>query len=429
MSAKRISIPIHSPHSVAMLTEILDEVGAYIFTKDCDGYYTYANRLVLELFNVSLSELIGRKDEDFFDLEQSNELRKNDLLVLKKGITLTEEEVNFVKGSGEKRIYLTVKKPMKDDAGKVVGVIGISTDITERKVLEETARQQHQLLETVLNNVDAHIYMKDDKHRFYYVNYKVAELFGLSAKEIYGKHDLEFMTPEYAKAVSILDNKVFKSGHAQAGQETFPDREGNVHHYWSVKVPIESSESEKMLIGFSSDITELHCLQEKLKYQTITDELTGLRNRRFLFETLTRELARAKRQGLDTSLLSMDVDLFKLINDRYGHPAGDKVLSQIAQIMQQNIRAEDTLARVGGEEFALLLPNTDLNQARVFAERIRKAISDHPITVDQRISLPCTISIGIASTVNADHNVDTLYSDADKKLYDAKQSGRNRVCS
>lgn len=428
----RMSYPsspsIASPHSVAMLSEILDEVGAFIFTKDREGRYTYANRLVLELFQVSLADLVGHKDEDFFDLQQSNQVRENDIKVLEQGITIEEEEVNIVKDTTERRVYLSIKKPMRDSRGEVVGLFGIATDVTERRALEEMARKQHHLLETIVNNVDAYIYMKDNSHHFHYVNNKVAKLFGLSAEEIIGKQDTELMTSKYAKAVSRMDERVFQSGQAQAGEESFPDQQGEIHHYWSVKVPIDIAEGEKMLIGFSSDITELHRLQAQLKHQSITDELTGLRNRRYLFETLSKELARAKRQGLVTSLLSMDVDLFKSINDQYGHPAGDKVLKRIAQIMQDNLRAEDTVARVGGEEFALLLPNTDLSHAQIFAERIRAAIANHPIMVENHTALQCTISIGIASTHQGICDVDILYSEADKKLYDAKLSGRNCVC-
>lgn len=415
------------PHSAEVLAAILDEVGAYIFTKDAQGRYTYGNRRVLELFNISLSELVGRKDDDFFDLVHSNELYLNDLKVLEQAIAIEEEEVNVIKETGEKRIYLSTKKPLKNSQGQITGLIGIATDITERKRLEETSKTQHRLLETIMNNIDAHIYMKDADHRFQYANYKVGQLFEMSPEEIIGKKDTEIMSQEYADKVSRLDKDVFATGQAQTGQEDFPDKQGHLRHYWSVKVPIDLTEDQKMLIGFSTDITELHDLQTKLQQQAITDYLTGLHNRRFLFDALAKELARASRHRLVTSLLSLDIDLFKAVNDQYGHPAGDTVLTGVAQIIQANLREEDTAARMGGEEFSVLLPNTDLEQAKALAERIRQAIESQSISVDKNIDLNCTVSIGVASTSEGINDVDKLYSAADKKLYLAKSSGRNGI--
>lgn len=160
------------------LRTVLDEVGAYVFTKDVDGRYTYANRYVLQLFGRPLADVIGKDDSHFFDLESSDQLRQNDRLVMDHGQVIEREEINYLKPSGDKRIYWTVKKPMHDAHGRIVGMCGISTDITERKRLETELARQRALLQTVLNNVDALIYIRDDQHRYHYVNEKLVALFG-----------------------------------------------------------------------------------------------------------------------------------------------------------------------------------------------------------------------------------------------------------
>ena len=122
------------------LSTVLDQTGAYIFTKDCAGCYTYVNRKVQELFGATAENIIGKDDSHFFDLERTNELRINDRLVIDQGETLEREEINIVKATGETRIYWTIKKPLRNDAGQIIGMCGISTDITERKLMENALR-------------------------------------------------------------------------------------------------------------------------------------------------------------------------------------------------------------------------------------------------------------------------------------------------
>ncbi|MDH5473658.1 MAG: PAS domain-containing protein [Gammaproteobacteria bacterium] len=115
----------------------LNEIGAYIYTKDINGCYTFANTLVLDLFGLPLDQVIGKDDSHFFDLAYSKELRLNDRQVLDQGKVIENEEVNFIKSTGKTRIYWSVKKPLRNDDGEIVGMCGVSTDITERKQVEK----------------------------------------------------------------------------------------------------------------------------------------------------------------------------------------------------------------------------------------------------------------------------------------------------
>jgi diguanylate cyclase (GGDEF)-like protein len=173
--------------------------------------------------------------------------------------------------------------------------------------------------------------------------------------------------------------------------------------------------------------TELQNKQRELQRLTRLDGLTGLYNRTTFVELSRQELARAKRQGSNTSILLLDLDFFKRVNDTWGHPAGDAVLKNVAFIANNTVRATDLVGRLGGEEFIILLPNTTLEAARGLAEKLRANIERHPTPWESSV-IKTTISIGLASTSAAENrDFDHLYTAADKALYQAKERGRNKV--
>jgi diguanylate cyclase (GGDEF)-like protein len=173
-------------------------------------------------------------------------------------------------------------------------------------------------------------------------------------------------------------------------------------------------------------ITKIHDLQEKLRDQANRDSLTGLFNRRYLEGTLEREMARCKREGTPISMLLLDIDHFKLINDTYGHQAGDEVLRVFARLLQESARAEDIVCRYGGEEFLLVLPKMPLDTARARGEYLLRLFADTQVAFgDHHIRM--TTSIGIAGTPLHSNTAEGLIRCADEALYLAKNSGRNRV--
>ncbi|MDE2311258.1 MAG: diguanylate cyclase [Betaproteobacteria bacterium] len=180
--------------------------------------------------------------------------------------------------------------------------------------------------------------------------------------------------------------------------------------------------------GVVSDITERKQLEDELKRQARIDLLTGLNNRRHFFELAEQELARAKRYGAPLQVLMLDVDHFKLVNDTYGHHIGDLVLQKLSEVCVQTLRGIDILGRIGGEEFAILLPETRGEQALEVAERLRLAIAGATVPLEQGGSVHLTVSIGVASVVATDARIDDVLKRADMALYAAKNAGRNRVC-
>ena len=157
-----------------------------------------------------------------------------------------------------------------------------------------------------------------------------------------------------------------------------------------------------------------------------TDALTHTYNRRYFNEALEREFTRSMRYKRALSLLMFDIDFFKKINDTYGHVAGDSVLRQLAVVVKPRLRQQDILARVGGEEFAVILPEVDGAGGRVAAEKVRRLVEAARFSIDTR-EFSCTVSVGVAEWIAEMAAPIALYDACDKRLYEAKQGGRNRI--
>ncbi|MBK9070482.1 MAG: GGDEF domain-containing protein [Myxococcales bacterium] len=167
---------------------------------------------------------------------------------------------------------------------------------------------------------------------------------------------------------------------------------------------------------------------EEIYRMSSVDGLTQIFNQRHFHDTLIREVGRARRYRRQLSLVMFDVDYFKHINDTYGHLAGDAVLKQLAQLVRGNIRREDVFARVGGEEFAVLLPEIDLANACLFGEKIRQLVADAPFRYDD-VAMTITISVGVVAMQGDVKSADEIMRRADEQLYAAKHGGRNLVSS
>jgi len=175
------------------------------------------------------------------------------------------------------------------------------------------------------------------------------------------------------------------------------------------------------------DVTEQYVQHKQLQSEATTDPLTGLANRRSFSMAAELEVARARKQQSPLALLSLDLDFFKRVNDKYGHATGDLVLVQTARLLKGAMRDGDLAARLGGEEFAALLPNTPLQHALAVAERIRQSIAVTPVVLSDGSSLSVTASIGVALYHDSEYDLSPALERADEALYRAKNGGRNRV--
>jgi len=185
---------------------------------------------------------------------------------------------------------------------------------------------------------------------------------------------------------------------------------------------------KELLARVKKELQIVELLQE-LKKQATTDPLSNLYNRRFFIDNSKKIIELAKRKNETISIIMLDIDHFKQVNDTYGHKIGDDVIKKLASVMKEAQRKSDVIARYGGEEFIILLPDTSYDNAKEVAEKLRKKIEESFITTDTGQKVRFTVSIGV-SVVNEEieNNADEATQRADTALYRAKESGRNKVC-
>jgi diguanylate cyclase (GGDEF)-like protein len=248
---------------------------------------------------------------------------------------------------------------------------------------------------------------------------------------------------EYRYISPLITKRPCLACHASQGY-----REGEIRGAISLKIPLKDLSRQRSLMawafgGIAAGLVGLHFfivtflvlrpslrlleLQERLYDRAITDELTNLKNRRYLMERLQEELIRSKRKNAPLSLLLLDIDHFKRINDTLGHEAGDGALKHTARILGMSTRPYDTVGRFGGEEFLIIFPQTNAREALEIFERIRSSLEVSPFEREVE-SVRLTLSGGVSELRPQDVSVDELLARADRALYRAKESGRNRVC-
>lgn len=294
-------------------------------------------------------------------------------------------------------------------------------------------REKVDCFETCLNSSPAIVTIKDEAGNYRYANSSFLRLLGKQAQDVLGKTDAELWQFELASRFAEQDGSARKQGTFYSDAELIRRVDGS-SRYWQVHRFTLRGSSLLACVGL--DITEwkaneqqLMASQELLKRSlenlevlSVTDGLTSLHNRRAFEEKLKEEFERARRYNLPLSLLMLDADRFKEFNDSCGHPAGDQLLREIALVLKNNARANDVPARYGGDEFAVILPNTDSKVAFHLAERLRRAAK--MLCQDDR---PVTVSVGVAALKPEMIDAQSLLVAADNALYDAKRKGRNRV--
>lgn len=430
------------------LINILDSLGAYVYCKDTEYRFTYANKMVGDLFGVDHRSIIGNYDQDYFAQSSAKTIRSDsDRLVIEEQQETETEEAVHIENSDENRIFLSVKKPLFGKENEVVGLFGISTDISHYKAIEEKIRINEQKLNTILDNVAAYIYIKDVNLNFTYVNKMTIKLIGLEENKIIGRSTDELFGKEAGEEFRYLDEKLFKENKVINGIEKLSTEEGDLF-YWTVKAPLYDDDNNLIaLIGMSTDISEQKKLEQELEKsnnelqfkideitklqatlweQATQDPLTQLFNRRYFNEIAKKEIIKVSRNKKQLALLMLDADYFKKINDLFGHDIGDKVLIKFAEIMQEKCRQSDIVCRFGGEEFVILMPEIDQEVALERAESVRLGYQEEVTAMLSGHN--STVSIGLAMWNQELHNLEGLTKAADQAMYQAKNSGRNQVC-
>ncbi len=330
----------------------------------------------------------------------------------------------------------------ENDAAPIL--LGVTRDISHHKRVEQELRESEERLHQIASALREVIWLRDAKTRqLLYVNPAFEELTGLSRDEFYRDPDIFINSIPAEDKGKIVKGNVFRSDIHRITRKdgvirwvwgrTFPVRNeaGDIYRVAAIVEDItERKQTEEELKRayerLEAQMDEIQLLQSSLHDQAIRDPLTGLFNRRYLNEALERELARAGRETYPVSLVMIDIDHFKQVNDSYGHPAGDLVLKNLASQLSGQTRASDLVCRFGGDEFLLVMPNVSIEIALKRAEIIRETFRASTAILEQ-VEIRATISLGVASFPAQGATPQEVLTAADQALYIAKGGGRDRV--
>ncbi len=279
-------------------------------------------------------------------------------------------------------------------------------------------------------------YIKDAAGRLLFYNKSFAKRFGIGEQAWLGRTDERLWSPNLSRSGRSHDLEVMAGGKIVETEERIRSADGTSSTWRSFKFPCYDSAGNILLAGVAVDVSEevarkgeltryhreLEEANEQLRKLAVTDELTGLRNRRAFEERMVLEFSMARRRRRELSVLLLDVDNFKSINDRFGHAAGDDVLRRLGALLRTTVRLPDLPARYGGEEFVVLLPESGEEGALGLARRVMEKVAAEPWD-NERV----TVSIGMAAMNESLVNGYQLVALADEALYAAKRAGKNRV--
>ncbi|UVE18733.1 diguanylate cyclase [Pseudomonas sp. LS44] len=324
----------------------------------------------------------------------------------------------------------------RDSDGNPLRMIGTTTDITALRAMSEQVQQTAELMTDLTNEIPGMVFqyrrLADGASFFNYVSSGIADIYGLTAEQV--AEDTEALNA----IIDPQDLPAYLASLDTSAQDLTP-----WHLEYRVQLPGEElawrqgdarprrlADGSILWHGFITDITARKRIETELQVFATTDFLTQLPNRRCFMQQLEAELARVRRTaGHGAAILMCDLDYFKAINDRWGHSVGDDALRHFSAILRAQLRLDDTAGRVGGEEFAVVLSNADIDEATVFAQRIQQALKDAPLRANGEY-IQLAISVGIAALREDDASADAVLSRSDLALYRAKQAGRNRIeCS
>ena len=359
------------------------------------------------------------------------------------------QEFKFVHRGGQ-ILWLVARGHLeRDPQGNPLALEGLVTDITKAKHWEHTLLEARAMVEATLQGLPVAVMVIDHRHQVVHWNQAMTALTGVPSEQVVGtsdhwkpfypdkrpllcdlilENDLDGMKRFYGQ--DQLKSSLLVEGGVEA-EDRFPQLNGRERYLFFMAAPIRDPEGQMALaVETLVDLSAKRRLEQELRRLSVTDSLTGLYNQRFFYATLEREIDAAQRHGYALSLLMVDLDRFKNFNDTYGHLEGDRVLADCARILAEQVRTVDLACRYGGEEFVVLLPRANLDEALMVGERIRARVAEMefwPRLADgNRERASITVSVG-AAVHQPGQGVRELVGRADRAMYLVKEQGRNQV--
>lgn len=407
---------------------ILDTIPDLVWLKDAEGVYQMCNPAMERFFGPPESEIVGKTDFGFVDAETARFLQQRDREAMASEKPTQNEEWVTSAANGRRLLFETIRTRLRDRHGKMLGVLGVARDITER----ESVGRELALVNFALNRVKEAAYLADEQGYFHYVNDEACRAMECTRDELMKLRvidvDCETTQPEQWRAFwdQLRTEKAMtlESCHKTRNGKTFPV-EINANYF--------EFSGQAYVLGLVRDITERKRVEKQIRDLAYYDALTRLPNRRLLMDRLGQALIASQRSREFGALMILDLDHFKTLNDTQGHDVGDQLLVEVARRLTSNVRQHDTVCRLGGDEFVVMLEDLGqdephaITQAETIAEKVRAALNQPYSLNHNGAKFHSTTSLGLTLFRGQDASVDMLLKQADVALYQAKDAGRNLV--
>jgi diguanylate cyclase (GGDEF)-like protein/PAS domain S-box-containing protein len=393
-----------------------------------DGRIRYANQAALTLLEAASPEqLLGRSVPELIHPLDLHRVLARIQRAAGGEISNPPTEFRAYTCAGQPLVVAMTSNHVEVDGQG--GVLAAFLDMTERAAMEARLQETDQNFQRIMNTMQDVFYRTDAQGITRYVCPAVKNVLGYSAEEIIGLPAASFYPDETEREALVSAIR------AQGFVHDFPGRmkhkDGRIIDISISTHALRDEQGQYAGVeGIWRDITQRKAMERELERLATHDDLTGLANRRHILDALERLFQRrgGRRGAAPFCALVVDLDHFKRVNDTHGHAAGDAALRHVVRIAQAESRASDHLGRLGGEEFLLLLDDTDLPAARDVAERIRRAVQETPMALASGQQVGLSLSIGIACWRQTDTRSTDVLERADQALYRAKSQGRNAVC-
>jgi diguanylate cyclase (GGDEF)-like protein/PAS domain S-box-containing protein len=388
-----------------------------------------ANTLFEDITGQPLINCIGRRLEDFLPEHVEKQIRGTLTDSIKQ--QHPQETELLIEREGISRWWRFLVSPVISDHTLNQRMIVTLIEITEKKILEQKLAIIRERYAAVVETAYDGIITIDQNQNIKMLNSSAREILGLGDEQGVGDHLSRFIPPQFKEShwqhIKAFQKSPVNVRPMQARPPVRALREDGSEVDIEVSISKITVCNEIEMTAVIRDISERTRFIEQLEKAATHDSLTGIFNRRHGAAILNNEIQRCRRFKHPLSVSMIDLDHFKEINDSYGHAYGDLVLNSVVATLKKTLRDPDTLCRWGGEEFLIVLPETTLDNALLWAERARKSIESETIRLTETTALSITASFGLASLSSHDTTADNLLKRADDALYRAKNSGRNQV--